>query len=97
MKGSFLTHKVVMVLLPDTVAHPGAVVVEAGHAPVHPPDHKDHHGAHLPVTDAAVLTPDGPLDQAGAAEDAGVEALVLCQLYDGPVLDLLAGPHYAGV
>lgn len=39
-----LTHEVVMVLLPYTVAHPRAVVVEAGHAPVQPPDHKDHHG-----------------------------------------------------
>ena len=67
--------EVVVVLLPDTVAHPGTVMVEPGDAP---------------ITHGAMLGPDGSPDEAGAAEDDGVEPVVLRQLDESPVLDLLA-------
>ena len=68
-------NKGTVISLSHTVAHPGTVMVEPGDAP---------------ITHGAMLGPDGSPDEAGAAEDDGVEPVVLRQLDESPVLDLLA-------
>ena len=65
-----------MVLLPDTVANPGTVMVELGDAS---------------ITHGAVLGPEWSPDEAGAAEDDGIKPLRLRQLYESSVLHLLTG------
>ena len=70
--------EVVMVLLPDTVANPGTVMVELGDAS---------------ITHGAVLGPEWSPDQAGAAEDNGIKPVRLRQLNESSVLDLLAGAN----
>ena len=65
-----------MVLLPDTVANPGTVMVELGDAS---------------ITHGAMLGPDWSPDKAGAAEDHGVKPLTLRQLNESSVLHLLTG------
>ena len=52
---------------------------------------------HTFITDGAVFGPHGSPHEARAAEDHGVEAVVLGELDEGAVLDLLAGADDAGV
>ena len=66
----------VVVLLTDTVAHPGTVMVELGDAS---------------ITNRAVLRPDWPAHETGAAEDHGIKAVTLRQLDESSVFHLLAG------
>ena len=70
--------EVVVVLLTDTVANPGTVMVKLGDAS---------------ITHGAVLGPDWSPDQAGAAEDDRIEAVSLRQLNESSVLHLLAGAN----
>ena len=68
--------EVVVVLLTDTVANPGTVMVKLGDAS---------------ITHRAMLGPDWSPDQAGAAEDDRIEAVILRQLNESSVLHLLTG------
>ena len=76
-------HEVLVVLGADAVGHPGAVVVELGHAL---------------ITDGAMLGAEGLADEAGGAEESLVEALPLRELDDGAVfLVLRAHLHISSV
>ena len=68
--------EVCVIVCPNTVTHPGTVVVKPCHAPV----------AHR-----AVLRPDGPPHQAGHAEHGGVQPSSLHHLLDCLELVLVSG------
>ena len=68
----------VVVLLTDTVAHPGTVMVELGDAS---------------ITNRAMLRPDWPAHETGAAEDHGIKAVILRQLNESSVFHLLASTN----
>ena len=70
-EGKQVAHEVLVVARPYAVSHPGAVVVELGHAD---------------VADGAVLRSERLLDETRAAEGALVEAVSLGELNDGTFL-----------